>query len=50
MRGKVFGFLFTEDICKSWYSSGMADRSGGLDGSLEIEADFPETSVSDKRI
>ena len=41
MRRKVFG------LAKSCYSSGMVDR---LEGLLEMEADFPETSVSDKRI
>ena len=28
----------------------MADRLEGSDGLLEMEADFPETRVSDKRI
>ena len=43
-------FDLLKTSAKSWYSSGMADRSGGLDGLSETEVDFPETSVSDKRI
>ena len=35
---------------KSWYSSGMVDRSEGSGDLSVMEADFPETSVSDKRI
>ena len=43
-------FNLLKTSAKSWYSSGMADRSEGLGDLSETEADFPETSVSDKRI
>ena len=35
---------------KSWYSSETADRSEGPGDLSETEADFSETSVSDKKI
>ena len=36
-------FDLLKTSAKSWYSSGMVDRLGGL---LEMEVDFPETIVS----
>ena len=43
-------FDLLKTSAKLWYSSGMADRFEGSGDLSETEADFPETSVSDKRI
>ena len=43
MRGKVLAFDLLKTSAKSWYFPKIADSDF-----LETEADFPETSVSDK--
>ena len=43
-------FDLLKTSANSWYSSGTADWSEGPGDLSEMEADFPETSVSDKRI
>ena len=50
MRGRFSAFDLLKASAKSWYSSGMADRLEGSGDLSETEADFPEMSVSDKKI